>query len=116
MKGKIEPTKELLNEIRYLCEYFNIPINTIISKERTKNVAEARHFIIAYLYRYAGKGLSSSTVGMILGDRDHSTVLHSCRAVDNWKSTEQNMQKKWDRFISYARESAITKFDNIPQF
>jgi hypothetical protein len=49
-------------------------------QSRTKDIIKARHIACWLLVRLAGK--SSPLAGQILGGRDHTTALNSCRRVD----------------------------------
>lgn len=52
----------------------------ICSVRRNANLVKARHLICWLLRRYTS--LSLPGVGRMLGDRDHTSVLHACRRVD----------------------------------
>jgi chromosomal replication initiator protein len=59
--------------------YFGVPISAITGPSRAKPVAEARHFTM-YLLREIAQ-LPLKQIGRLLGNRDHSTVIHGCRKV-----------------------------------
>ena len=71
---------------RIVCEYYGINKQQIISSNRTKNIANARHIAI-YLCR---KLLDSSykEIGDEFGKRDHTTVMASCEKVEKLIKTE----------------------------
>jgi len=59
--------------------YYGVPIPAITGKSRAKQIAEARH-IAMYLLREDGD-LALKQIGLLLGHRDHSTVIHGVQKV-----------------------------------
>ena len=59
---------------------YKINLDSMVGKGRTKEVAEAR-MVAMYLTREF-TGLSLKTIGLYFGGRDHSTVVHACRWVE----------------------------------
>lgn len=56
-----------------------VPVDRIRSSERHKNTVEAR-FLLAYILRRVCL-LSLKQIGLMLGDRDHTTILNSVNQV-----------------------------------
>ncbi len=66
--------------IEAISQYFNVEIDRILEGGRgTKEVAQARH-VAMYLVKELSS-LSLKSIGKRFGDRDHSTVVHSIKAV-----------------------------------
>jgi len=65
--------------INAACAYYNVSLQAITSKSRAKPIAEARH-VAMYLLREDGE-LALKQVGLLLGHRDHSTVIHGVQKV-----------------------------------
>jgi chromosomal replication initiator protein len=63
-----------------VCDYFNVKMNDLKSKKRTKSISLPRQ-IAMYLLRDK-LNLSLQEVGELFGGRDHSTVLHSVQSID----------------------------------
>jgi len=63
--------------IQRVARYFNTSPEALTGPSRVKPIAEARH-IAMYLLREDAQ-LSLKTIGHLLGNRDHSTVIHGCR-------------------------------------
>lgn len=79
LSDKINPDMKRPVTIDYILEivadHFEITINDLLSKKRTNNIAYPRHICM-----YLCKELTSSSlteIGNKIGDRDHSTVIHS---------------------------------------
>ncbi|HHU74120.1 MAG TPA: chromosomal replication initiator protein DnaA [Clostridiales bacterium] len=67
-------TPELIVEV--VAEHHNITPAEIYSKDKSRNISYPRQ-IVMYLCRKL-TDLSVTEIGKILGNRDHSTVLHGC--------------------------------------
>lgn len=80
---------------KVVCDYFNLPIELIKSKTRKREVVQARQ-IAMYFAKNMTKA-SLATIGMHCGGKDHATVLHACRTVNNLIETDK-------RFRAYIDE------------
>ncbi|MFN4234887.1 MAG: chromosomal replication initiator protein DnaA [Bacteroidia bacterium] len=80
---------------KVVCDYFNLPIELIKSKTRKREVVQARQ-IAMYFAKNMTKS-SLATIGMHCGGKDHATVLHACRTVNNLIETDK-------RFRAYIDE------------
>lgn len=69
-----------------VCEYYGLTKQQIVSANRTKNIANARH-IAMYLCRKLVDA-SYKEIGNEFGKRDHSTVITSCEKVDKLIKTD----------------------------
>jgi chromosomal replication initiator protein len=62
-------------------EYFSLSTGDLVSKSRSRPLTQARH-IAMYLMREC-TGLSLVKIGEIFGGRDHTTVLHGIKKVED---------------------------------
>lgn len=65
--------------MKAVSHYFNVPPQALSGKSRAKPIAEARH-VAMYLLREDGE-LALKQVGLLLGHRDHSTVIHGVQKI-----------------------------------
>jgi len=81
--GKIvkenEPEYSVDFIVRTVCEYFGIKENVLNSKSRTKDIVLARQLSMYLSKQFTD--LPYKVIGEQIGGRDHSTVLHACKAV-----------------------------------
>lgn len=80
---------------KVVCDYFSIPLDVINSKTRKREIVQARQIAM-----YFAKGLTKSslaTIGSQIGGKDHATVLHACKTVNNLIDTDK-------RFRGYITE------------
>ena len=74
-----------------VCQYFNITMDNLLSKSRKRQIVQARQ-IAMYMSRNLLK-CSLSAIGAELGGKDHSTVLHSCTAVQDQMSVDKTFRQ-----------------------
>ncbi|GAB5558904.1 MAG: chromosomal replication initiator protein DnaA [Synoicihabitans sp.] len=73
-----------------VAEHFQIRLSDMTSKRRPNNIAIPRQ-IAMYLSRTLTKH-SLQEIGNAFGGRDHGTVIHACKAVDNMMEQDQTMR------------------------
>jgi chromosomal replication initiator protein len=83
-----------------VCEHFNISLSDLKSKSRHRNIVLPRH-IFTYLAR-CHTNTSLPEIGKFLGGRDHSTIIHSCKKIEN--------ELKENEEISLAVKQIKSKF------
>ncbi len=91
-KASISDIKEVV------ANYYNLTIDDIISKRKTKNIAYPRQ-IAMYISRKL-TDLSLPKIGDEFGGRDHSTVLHACNKIDEDMENSQEVKKNIEDLIS----------------
>ena len=75
---------------KVVCDYFNIPIDSIQSRTRKREIVQARQ-----LTMYFAKKLTKSSlaiIGLQCGNKDHATVLHACKTVANLAETDKQFR------------------------
>lgn len=74
-----------------IADYFNLNIESLHSKTRKRNVVQARQLAMFFSKKYTKNSLS--TIGSQIGQRDHATVLHACKTVENLIETDRAFKK-----------------------
>ena len=70
--------------------YFDIPIETMKSKTRKREIVQCRQ-----LAMYFSKQMTKNSLAMIgkhCGNKDHATVLHACKTVNNLADTDKRFK------------------------
>lgn len=70
-----------------VCKVSGIAYVELLSPSRTREVSTVRH-IVMYLFTKHFPELTLKKIGSLLGERDHSTVLHSRDNVKKWIDVE----------------------------
>ncbi|MGM0634511.1 MAG: chromosomal replication initiator protein DnaA [Bacteroidota bacterium] len=75
---------------RIVSEYFDMDVDTLQSKTRKRYIVQARQIAMYFAKKMTKSSLSS--IGKQIGSRDHATVLHACKTVDNLRSTDKQFK------------------------
>ena len=66
-------------------------VSTLQSKTRKRHIVHARQLAMLFAKKFTKASLAS--IGSQIGKRDHATVLHACKTVDNLSSTDKQFRK-----------------------
>ena len=78
------------NIVKVVCDYYGIELDTFNSAKRTRDVAQARQ-VAMYLAKQHTKS-PLTVIGSAIGGRNHTTVLHSCKAVTDLIDTDKQFK------------------------
>ncbi|MCL5128508.1 MULTISPECIES: chromosomal replication initiator protein DnaA [unclassified Algibacter] len=76
---------------KVVSDYFQMDIDTLQSKTRKRHIVQARQLAMFFAKKLTKASLAS--IGSQIGKRDHATVLHACKTVDNLSSTDKQFRK-----------------------
>jgi chromosomal replication initiator protein len=76
---------------KMVADYFEMDLDTLQSKTRKRHIVQARQLAMYFAKRYTKASLAS--IGSQIGKRDHATVLHACRTVENLADTDKQFKK-----------------------
>ncbi len=75
---------------KVVCDYFNLPIELLKSKTRKREVVQARQIAMYFAKQMTKSSLAS--IGAHTGGKDHATVLHACKTVNNLMETDKRFR------------------------
>ncbi len=75
---------------KVVCDYFDITLDMINSKTRKREIVQARQLAMFFSKRHTKSSLA--TIGLHCGNKDHATVLHACRTVNNLIDTDKQFR------------------------
>jgi len=73
-----------------VCDFFNIKKELVHSASRKREIVQARQVIMYFVKKHTK--LSLAQIGAQIGNRNHSTVLHSCNAVKNLAEVDKRFR------------------------
>jgi chromosomal replication initiator protein len=79
---------------KVVCEYFGLPGDVLHTKTRKREIVQARQ--IAMFFSKSMTKSSLSTIGSLIGGKDHATVLHACKTVNNLMDTDKRFKSQMD--------------------
>ena len=75
---------------KIVCDYFNLNLELINSKTRKREIVQARQLAMYFSKKHTKSSLA--TIGLHCGNKDHATVLHACRTVNNLIETDKQFR------------------------
>jgi chromosomal replication initiator protein len=75
---------------KVVCDYFNLPVNQLQTKTRKREIVQARQLAMYFSKNLTKASLAS--IGSQIGNKDHATVLHACKTVNNLIDTDKNFR------------------------
>ena len=80
------------NIINTVSETLNVDILDICGKSRKTDFVYSRNISI-FLCRELIPDITQEKIGKFFGDRDHSTIIHSCKQIEKDIKTNKNLQE-----------------------
>lgn len=77
--------------IQIVCDQLKVDRELLLTKTRKSHIVQARQ-LATYFTRKFVKSLSLKNIGEYFGGKDHSTVLHSCKVVENMIQTDPSFK------------------------
>ncbi len=74
----------------------------MVSKSRKHEIALARQMAIYLAKKYTQHSLKS--IGSFFGNRDHSTILHSCQTIENYIVTDKSVKLSFETLKSKLKQ------------
>jgi len=75
---------------KVVCNYYNIGLEMLQSKTRKREIVQARQ--VAMFFSKSMTKSSLATIGSQIGGKDHATVLHACKTVNNLIETDKRFR------------------------
>ena len=111
----VETAKEALKDIliaqnrqisieniqKTVADYYNIKIAEMLSKKRTRNLTRPRQMAMALARDLTIMSLPE--IGNSFGGKDHSTVIHACKTINNLKSSNTTIDADYKILIQILR-------------
>ena len=79
---------------KVVCNYYNIGLELLQSKTRKREIVQARQ--VAMFFSKSLTKSSLATIGSQIGGKDHATVLHACKTVNNLIETDKRFRLQVD--------------------
>lgn len=79
---------------KVVCDYFDLPLELLKSKTRKREIVQARQIAMYFSKKMTKSSLAN--IGLHCGGKDHATVLHACRTVNNLQETDKHFRKYLD--------------------
>ncbi|MBI5195604.1 MAG: chromosomal replication initiator protein DnaA [Nitrospirae bacterium] len=84
-----------------VCEYYGIRLQDMKAKKRTRDIAFPRQ-VAMYLCKILTDA-SLADIGKQFGGKDHSTVIHACKQIEERKKHDEDFNKKLEYLTKKIR-------------
>ena len=81
-----------------VCEHYGVSLVDLLSNRRTKAIVLPRQVAVWLCRRLTPHSLPA--IGQHFGGRDHTTMLHNARRIDELRQSDAAMRAKLDAFIA----------------
>ena len=107
----IEEPKLIINQV---ADYFNLPPENVICTKRKKEYIKAKHIAMYALRKFTDFSLSE--IGYNFNNKDHSTVLHAIRSVNNQRDIYKNYRNELDYIMHIIENKVDFEFDKYRNY
>lgn len=111
----VETAKEALKDIliaqsrqisieniqKTVADYYHIKMVELLSKKRTRNLTRPRQIAMALARELTIMSLPE--IGNAFGGKDHSTVIHSCKTINNLKASDTTIDADYKILVQILR-------------
>ncbi len=80
-----------------VADYYHIKVADLTSKSRSRSVTRPRQLAMALAKELTSRSLPE--IGKGFGGRDHTTVMHACKAVIKLREEDSKIQEDWTNLI-----------------
>ena len=87
---------------KVVSEYYKIRINDMLSSSRTRRLSRPRQLAMALAKELTNSSLPD--IGRHFGGRDHTTVLHACRTIDQLRMEDKSMEEDYRLLVRRLRD------------
>ena len=80
-----------------VADYYKIKVSDILSKRRSRSIARPRQLAMALSKELTNRSLPE--IGNAFGGRDHTTVLHACRKIEQLREESHDIKEDYKNLI-----------------
>tara|TARA_R110000772_G_scaffold26389_11_gene68089 strand:- start:4783 stop:6381 length:1599 start_codon:yes stop_codon:yes gene_type:complete len=82
---------------RTVAEYYKIKMTDMISKRRNRSIARPRQIAMCLSKELTNHSLPE--IGTMYGDRDHTTVMHACKTINELKKSSSDIYEDYQNLL-----------------
>ena len=80
-----------------VCEYYKIRSSDLLSKKRSRSIARPRQIAMALAKNLTNHSLPE--IGNAFGGRDHTTVMHACKKVQELRDSDVKVEEDFNNLL-----------------
>ena len=98
------PTRIEVSDIQEaIAQHFELDVHLLSDKTRKRYVAEARQLAMYFCKQFTDHTLKE--IGLRFGGRDHSTVIHACKKIEDLMETDSSFQSRVEDAKQLVRQT-----------
>ena len=82
---------------KIVSDYYNIKLSDLLSNKRNRSLARPRQLSMSLAKELTTHSLPE--IGESFGGRDHTTVLHACRRINELRTVDTNIEEDYKKLI-----------------
>ena len=79
---------------KVVCDSLDLPVESIQMTSRKREIVQARQLSMYFAKKITKSSLA--VIGMQCGNKDHATVLHACKTIENLRQTDRHIRSLVD--------------------
>lgn len=109
--GAWRPSGELLQMRAVIAQAFAVSDEDIVGTRRWREIAHARQ-AACWVIRQVRPQLSYPCLGVMMGNRDHTTIIHAVRQVEERRRRDADLATMLDALVTmFRRRSDVRQYD-----
>ena len=88
---------------KVVCDSLNLPVENIQMTSRKREIVQARQLSMYFAKKITKSSLA--VIGMQCGNKDHATVLHACKTIENLRQTDRYIRNLVDELEKKFKEA-----------
>ena len=90
-----------------VCQHYDVNESLLHTKTRKRDVVQVRQIAMYLAKKYTSE--SSAKIGHLIGGRDHATVIHACKAMNEMMATDKELRATIEEIESSFKNRSKTK-------
>ena len=88
---------------KVVCDSLDLPVESIQQTSRKREIVQARQLSMYFAKKITKSSLA--VIGMQCGNKDHATVLHACKQIENLRQTDRYIRSLVDDLEKKFKEA-----------
>jgi chromosomal replication initiator protein len=85
-----------------VADYYQLRLADMLSKKRSRSIARPRQMAMTLAKELTEHSLPE--IGDAFGGRDHTTVMHACRTIRDFRETDGKLRQDWQKLVRTLTE------------
>jgi len=90
---------------KMVCEFYDVDYDMMLSKSRKRAIAQPRQITMYLAKKFTNNSLKA--IGEHFAGRDHTTVIHSCKSVENLLDTDPEYRERFEELEQKVQLAAM---------